>query len=188
MISRFEAASEYLLEGVAQVDLAVAGPADVPVRLEATAPDGTRLAKKEVESDGNLDRVISFPVPGGRDYPIITIKVYVPTVQSGMAAGSAEIRNAAFEPEIEAMNQRIYDDPKSGELRYERAQLLVAKGLRKAAARDFQAAIDLGMTELLDSPQYQQFLSQRRAEGFHEDLKALASFFVPFARKELSIG
>ena len=187
-ISRFEAASEYLLEGVAQVDMAVKGPQDVGVRLEATAPDGAVLATLDVETEGTLDRVISFPVPKGKDHPVITVKVYVPSVQSGMSAGSAEIRNAAFEPEIEALNQRIAADPRSGELRYERAQLLIAKGLRKAAARDFQAAIDLGMSELLDSPQYQQFLSQRRAEGFHEDLKALASFFVPFARKELSIG
>ena len=82
----------------------------------------------------------------------------------------------------------IAAEPQNADLRYERAQLLLARNLRKAAARDFQAAIDLGMTELMDSPQYQQFLSQRRAESFHEDIKALASFFVPFARKELTIG
>lgn len=187
-ITRFEAANEYLIDGVAQIDLAVEGPQDVGVRLEAVAPDGVTLAKLDVETDGALDRVISLAVPKGKDFPVITVKVYVPTVQTGMSAGTAEIRNAAFEPELEALNQRIAAEPRSGELRYERAQLLVTKGLRKAAARDFQAAIDLGMTELLDSPQYQQFLSQRRAEGFHEDLKALASFFVPFARKELSIG
>ncbi len=187
-INRFEAASEYLLEGVAQIDLAVVGPQDVGVRLEAAAPDGKVLVTQDVETDGTLDRVISLLVPRGKDHPVITVKVYVPSVQTGMSAGTVEIRNAAFEPEIEALNQRIAADMKSGELRFERAQLLVAKGLRKAAARDFQAAIDLGLTELLDSPQYQQFLSQRRAEGFHEDLKALASFFVPFARKELSIG
>jgi hypothetical protein len=86
------------------------------------------------------------------------------------------------------VNQRITAEPQNADLRYERAQLLLARNLRKAAARDFQAAIDLGMTELMDSPQYQQFLSQRRAESFHEDIKALASFFVPFARKELTIG
>lgn len=187
-VTRFEAAAEYLVEQVAQIDLAVEGPQDVGVRLEASTPDGRVLSKLDVETDGSLDRVISLPVPGGRDYPVITVKVFVPTVQTGMAAGTTEVRNAAFEPEIEALNQRIYDEPKSAELRYERAQLLVTKGLRKQAARDFQAAIDLGMTGLLESPQYQQFLSQRRAEGFHEDLKALASFFVPFARKELSIG
>jgi hypothetical protein len=187
-IVRFEAASEYLLEGVAQIDLAVEGPQDVPVRLEATSPDGKVLTKLDVETDGNLDRVVSLPVPGGKDHPVITVKIYVPSVQSGMAAGTVEIRNAAFEPEIEALNARIAAEPRAAELRYERAQLLIGKGLRKAAARDFQAAIDLGMTELLDSPQYQQFLTQRRAEGFHEDLKALASFFVPFARKELYIG
>ena len=187
-ISRFEAASEYLLEGVAQIDLAVEGPLDVGVRLEATSPDGATLATLDVDTEGALDRAISFPVPKGKDHPVITVKVFVPSVQSGMSAGSVEIRNAAFEPEIEAINSRIASEPRSGELRYERAQLLIAKGLRKAAARDFQAAIDLGMTELLDSPQYQQFVSQRRAEGFHEDLKALASFFVPFARKELTIG
>lgn len=188
MISRFEAGSEYLYEGVAQVDLAVKGPEDVGVRLEAFAPDGTTLATMDLDTEGTLDRLVSFPVPKGKDHPVITVKVFVPTVQSGMSAGSVEIRNAAFEPELESLNQRIAAEPRSGELRYERAQLLISKGLRKAAARDFQAAIDLGMTELLDSPQYQQFLSQRRAEGFHEDLKALASFFVPFARKELSIG
>jgi hypothetical protein len=44
------------------------------------------------------------------------------------------------------------------------------------------------MKEILESPQYQQFLTERRAEGFYEDIKALASFFVPFARKELSVG
>jgi hypothetical protein len=187
-ITRFEAGSEYLLDGVATVDLAAVGPVDVPIRLEAYNPAGERLAKMEVETEGNLDRVVSFAIPGSKDQPVITIKAFVPTVQGGMAAGTIEVRNAAFEPEIEALNTQISADPQSAALRYERAQLLLVRGLRKAAARDFQAAIDLGMTELLDSPQYQQFLTQRRAEGFHEDIKALASFFVPFARKELSIG
>lgn len=187
-VSRFEAASEYLLESVAQVELAAKGPADISLRLEAYSPEGKKLATQEVETDGNIDRVVSMAIPGGKDHPIITIKVFVPTLQSGLASGTVEIRNAAFEPEIEALNIRITAEPRSAELRFERAQLLVGKGLRKAAARDFQAAIDFGMTELTDSPQYQQFLTQRRAEGFHEDLKALASFFVPFARKELTIG
>jgi hypothetical protein len=31
-------------------------------------------------------------------------------------------------------------------------------------------------------------MSQRLAESFNEDLKAIASFFVTFARKELNIG
>ncbi|MEB3330362.1 MAG: hypothetical protein VKQ33_14145 [Candidatus Sericytochromatia bacterium] len=187
-IRRFEAAAEYLVDGVAHLDIASDGPTDVPLRLEASSPTGQRLATMEVETEGSLDRTIAFPVPGGKDHPVVTIRAFVPTVQGGMAAGTVEVRNAAFEPEIEALAARIAAAPEAAELRLERAQLLLAKGLRKAAARDFQAAIDLGMTELLDSPQYQQFLSQRRAEGFHEDLKALASFFVPFARKELSIG
>ncbi|MEB3220764.1 MAG: hypothetical protein VKS61_01670 [Candidatus Sericytochromatia bacterium] len=187
-IRRFEAAAEYLVDGVAQLDIASDGPLDVALRLEATSPSGVRLATMEVETDGSLDRTIAFPIPGGKDHPVVTIKAFVPTVQGGMAAGTVEVRNAAFEPEIEALAARIAASPEAAELRLERAQLLLAKGLRKAAARDFQAAIDLGMSELLDSPQYQQFLSQRRAEGFHEDLKALASFFVPFARKELTIG
>ncbi|MEB3195742.1 MAG: hypothetical protein VKP62_00920 [Candidatus Sericytochromatia bacterium] len=187
-IQRFEAASEYLIDGVAVLDIAADGPEDVPIRLEAFAPDGTRLTKLDVDTDGSLDRQISLVIPGSKDHPVVTVKAFVPTLQGGMAAGTVEVRNPAFEPEIEELNNRIAADPKAAELRYERAQLLVARGLRKAAARDFQAAIDLGMSELLDSPQYQQFLSQRRAEGFHEDLKAIACFFVPFARKELSIG
>ncbi|MEB3285826.1 MAG: hypothetical protein VKN33_11115 [Candidatus Sericytochromatia bacterium] len=187
-ITRFEVGSEYLLDGVALVDLAAVGPGDVPIRLEAFSPSGERLAKLEVETDGNIDRVVMFPIPGSKEHPVVTIKAFVPSIQGGMAAGTIEVRNATFEPEIEALNTQIAAEPRSAELRYERAQLLLVRGLRKAAARDFQAAIDLGMSELIDSPQYQQFLSQRRAEGFHEDIKALASFFVPFARKELSIG
>jgi hypothetical protein len=187
-VSRFEAAQEYLMESVALVELAAIGPADTTLRLEAYSPEGKRLTSMDVETEGTIDRVITMAIPGGKDHPVVTIKVFVPTLASGMASGTVEIRNAAFEPEIEALNIRITAEPRSAELRYERAQLLVTKGLRKAAARDFQAAIDFGMIDLLDSPQYQQFLTQRRAEGFHEDLKALASFFVPFARKELSLG
>lgn len=187
-VLHFDAANEYLQENVAYISLQVHGPKDVPVRLEATSADGRKLGTLEVEADGDQMRQVAFSLPASRDYPVTSIRVYVPTEQSGVASGSLEVRNASFEPEIEAVNQRITADPQSADLRYERAQLLLARNLRKAAARDFQAAIDLGMTELLDSPQYQQFLGQRRAESFHEDIKALASFFVPFARKELTIG
>jgi hypothetical protein len=187
-VLHFEIANEYLQENTAYLELKVHGPKDTPVRLEATSPDGRKLGTLEVEPDGDQQRQVAFSLPASRDYPITTIRVYVPTEQSGVASGSLEVRNASFEPEIEAVNQRITAEPQNADLRYERAQLLLARNLRKAAARDFQAAIDLGMTELMDSPQYQQFLSQRRAESFHEDIKALASFFVPFARKELTIG
>jgi hypothetical protein len=184
----FEAASEYLSENKASLELQVEGPEDVAVRLEATAPDGRVLGEMEVKALGNEKQTVLFDLPASRDYPVITIRAYDPTEVTGVASGSVEVRNAAFEPEIEAINQRIAAEPQSAELRYERAQLLLDRGLRKAAARDFQAAVDLGMTELLESSQYQQFMSQRLAESFHEDLKAIASFFVPFARKELNIG
>lgn len=187
-IRHFEATSDYMQDGVAQLEVAITGPTDTPIRLDAFAPDGTKLGSMKVENDGSDRQTVLFAVPHGKDHPVVTIKAFVPTEQTGTPSGSVEVRNASFEPEIEALNQRLAANPTSGELYYERAQLLVARGLRKAAARDFQSAIDHGMTELLESPQYQQFTSQRRAEGFHEDLKALASFFVPFARKELNIG
>jgi hypothetical protein len=187
-ISCFEAASEYLSENKASLELQVQGPEDVAIRLEATAPDGRVLGEMEVKATGDETQTVLFDLPASRDYPVITIRAYDPTEVTGVASGAVEVRNAAFEPEIEAINKRIAAEPQSAELRYERAQLLLDRGLRKAAARDFQAAVELGMTELLDSTQYQQFMSQRLAESFHEDLKAIASFFVPFARKELNIG
>lgn len=187
-ISSFEAASEYLSENKASLELKVEGPEDVVIRLEATAPDGRVLGEMEARPSGDETQTVIFDLPASRDYPVITIRAYDPTEVTGVASGAVEVRNAAFEPEIEAINKRIAAEPQSAELRYERAQLLLDRGLRKAAARDFQAAVDLGMTELLESTQYQQFMSQRLAESFHEDLKAIASFFVPFARKELNIG
>lgn len=186
-IHSFEAANEYLVDNQASLELHIEGPEDVPVRLDATSPDGRALGTMEVVPTGDKQTVM-FDLPASRDYPVITIKAYDPTEMTGVASGSVEVRNASFEPEIEAINKRIAAEPTSAALRHERAQLLLERGLRKAASRDFQAAVDLGMTELLDSPQYQQFMSQRLAESFHEDLKAIASFFVPFARKELNIG
>jgi hypothetical protein len=188
-IASFEPANEYLLDNKASLSLALVGPEDVAVRLAASTPDGRALGEMEVRAlPGGEMQTITFDLPKSRDYPVITIKAFDPTEATGVASGSVEVRNASFEPEIEAVNQRIAASPQSAELRYERAQLLLDRGLRKAAARDFQAAVDLGMTDLLDSPQYQQFMSQRLAESFREDLKAIASFFVPFARKELNIG
>lgn len=187
-VESFEAANEYLMENKASLAICIAGPEDVPLRLVATSPEGRELGTMEVRAASGEPQTVIFDLPASRDYPVITIKAYDPTEVTGTASGSVEVRNAAFEPEIEAINQRIAADARSADLRYERAQLLLDRGLRKAAARDFQAAIDLGKTELLDSPQYQQFMSQRLAESFNEDLKAIASFFVTFARKELNIG
>jgi hypothetical protein len=187
-VLRFELANEYLVDHVAQVDLTAVGPVNIPLRLEAYAPNGKRLAQQVVDTEGSLSRIVNFQIPNAREFPVVTIKVFDPSEASGAASGSLEVRNASFEPEVEALNARIAAEPQLAELRHERAQLLLSKGLRKAAARDFQAAVDLGMKEILESPQYQQFLTERRAEGFYEDIKALASFFVPFARKELSVG
>ncbi|HEY9721008.1 MAG TPA: hypothetical protein V6D47_03290, partial [Oscillatoriaceae cyanobacterium] len=187
-VLQFEAANEYLVDGAAQLTVQVTGPQDTPVFLEAVSPDGRKLGRQEVSSNGGEPQSVIFSLPASRDYSEVTIRAYVPTEASGIAAGSVEIRNAAFDPEIEAINRRIADNPHQAELRYERAQMLLSRGLRKAAARDFASAVELGMTELLDSPQYQQFMTQRRAESFKEDIRALSSFFVPFARKELNIG
>lgn len=187
-VLQFEAANEYLVDGAAHLTMQVTGPADTPVVLEAFSPDGRKLGRQEIASSDGAAQSVVFPLPASRDYPEVTVRAFVPTEATGIAAGSVEIRNAAFDPEIEAINRRIADQPHEAGLRYERAQMLLARGLRKAAQRDFASAIELGMTELQDSPQYQQFMSQRRAESFKEDVRALSSFFVPFARKELNIG
>lgn len=186
-VSHFEAANDYLVDYNAVLELQAEGPAEVPVRLEAYAPDGRKLGQLEVTPEGGTLQTVHFHLPPSRDYPVVVVKAFSATSGSN-AAGSVEVRNASYEPEIEAINRQIAADQYSAALRHERAQLLLARGLRKAAARDLQAAVELGMTELADSPQYQQFMSQRRAERFHEDIKALASFFVPFARKELNLG
>lgn len=186
-VSHFEAANDYLVDYNAVLELQAEGPAQVPVRLEAYAPDGRRLGELAVTPEGGTLQTVHFHLPPSRDYPVVVVKAFSATSGTN-AAGSVEVRNASYEPEIEAINRKIAADQYSAALRHERAQLLLARGLRKAAARDLQAAVELGMTELADSPQYQQFMSQRRAERFHEDIKALASFFVPFARKELNLG
>jgi hypothetical protein len=187
-IQHFEATNDYMQDGVAQLEVVFTGPEDVPIRVDAFSAGGIKLGSMKVEKDGSDRQTVLFSVPNGKDHPVVTFKAFVPTEQTGISSGTVEVRNASFEPEIDAVNKQLAKEPKNAELYHARAQLLLARGLRKAAARDFQSAIDLGMTELLESPQYQQFTSQRRAESFHEDLKALASFFVPFARKELNIG
>jgi hypothetical protein len=187
-LAHFELANEYMVEQAAQLEIQVEGPEAVPVRLEAYAPNGRQIGEMEVRAEGGTLQRVAFHLPASRDYPVVSIKAFVPTELSGVASGTLEVRNAAFEPEIEEMNRRVASNPHEAQLRFQRAQLLVERGLRKAASRDFQAAIELGMTELKDSAQYQQFMTQRQAESFLEDLKALASFFVPFARKELNLG
>ena len=177
-VHHLDVVNEYLIDHAAHLEIEATGPADTPLVLKAFTPDGREIGQTEFQPTAGDRQEIHFDLPASRDYPVITIRAFVPTEATGVS----------YDPEIEALNKRIAEDQRSGELRYERAQLLLARGLRKAAARDFQAAVDLGMTELLESPQYQQFMSQRRAESFHEDIKALASFFVPFARKELTIG
>lgn len=181
---QLEQVNQFLQDMVARLEVEVDGPSDVSLKLEARSPDGRKLGTYEVEA-GTGRRVVDFFLPGSRDYAHVEV---VATLSGEVVGKTLRFLNVAYDPELEAINGRIAASKHDPELYRERALWFLGRGLRKPAARDFQKAIQLGLKEIESSNEYQSVMAQRVADRFHEDIKALASYFVPFARKELTLG
>lgn len=176
--------NQFLQDMVARLEVEVDGPSDLSLKLEARSPDGRKLGTYEVEA-GTGRRVVDFFLPGSRDYPHVEL---VASLGNEVVGNTLRFLNVAYDPELEAINARIASSKHDAGLYRERAMWFLGRGLRKPAARDFQKAISLGLKEIEASSEYQSVMAQRVADRFHEDIKALASYFVPFARKELTLG